>query len=102
MMGYKPLLDALGFSIREKINQAMRFQIDDDRSIAFSPFPGKIVDPNRLHVAHGWSRHEVQRVQKRHSRKANAQLLGQTSTSLGIECSTDRLHDASQTSGESR
>ncbi len=40
-------------------------------------------------------------MQKRHSGEGKAWLFSQAGTSLGIECCTDRLHDASQTSGES-
>jgi len=51
-MSQKPLLDTLGFSVGKKVDQSMGFQINDDRSIAFSPFPGKIIDPNGFHCAH--------------------------------------------------
>ncbi len=71
-MGSKPLLDTLSFSICKKVNQLMGFQINNDRSIAFSPFPGKIIDANCLDVAYGWSCQKVQRTQKRFSGEMNA------------------------------
>jgi len=55
----KPLLDTFGVTIREEIKQSVRFQIDNDGSVAFSSFPRKIINANRFDFAHWWGWHEM-------------------------------------------
>jgi hypothetical protein len=75
MMSQKPLLDTFGFSIGEQIKHVVSFKINDDGSIAFSPFPGEVVNPNRLHLARRWIREEKQGTQKGLSGQLYAQLF---------------------------
>jgi len=70
----KPLLDTLGFAIWKQVKHAVSLKVNDDRSIAFSSFPGEIIDSHYPHVPYRWIGEEKQRMEKRHSREMNPQL----------------------------